>query len=107
MSKLNINKRKLAFWGIGAELRYFQENVVLENDINIDGNIDKRDMLIDGKRIVYSGDIQDWENYFIVVTTMKYYPEISEMLQEKGLQEEKDYIYYRKLLPTERKLSEM
>lgn len=104
---LHLNDRKLAFWGVGAELRYFQKNITLENEVYIDGNINKRDTFIDGKQVIYSGDIQDWNDYFIVITTMKYYPEISEILHNKGLKEERDYVYYRKLLPMEGKLSEM
>lgn len=105
--KLNINNRKLAFWGTGTELSYFRDKVSLDNDVYIDGNINKRGVVIDGKEVLYSGDIQDWEHYFIVITTMKYYPEISEILRQKGLHEDSDYIYYRKLLPAEQKLSEM
>lgn len=105
--KLHLNGRELAFWGAGAELGYFQSNVDLKSDIYIDGDINKRNTYIDGKKVVYSGDILDWENYFIVITTMKYYSEISKTLNKKGLKEEQDYIYYRKLLPTEHKLSQM
>lgn len=107
MPKLNINNRKLAFWGAGMELSYFRDNVSLDNDVYIDSNIDKRGAVIDGKEVLYSGDIKDWENYFIVITTLKYYPEISEILKQKGLHEEKDYIYYRKLLPSDLKMSDM
>ena len=107
MPELNINNRKLAFWGTGTELSYFRDNVFLDNDIYIDSDINKCGIFIDEKKVVYSGDIQDWENYFVVITTMKYYPEISEILKQKGLHEDSDYIFYRKLLPAEQKLSEM
>lgn len=107
MPKLPIKNRQLAFWGAGTELSYFQEKVSLENDVYIDSNINKRGTVIDGKVVLYTDDIQDWKNYFIVITTMKYYPEISEILKKKGMQEDLDYIYYRKLLTADQKLSEM
>lgn len=61
--ELHLNGRKLAFWGAGAELGYFQSNTDLESDIYIDGDINKRNRYIDGKQVVYSGDILNWENY--------------------------------------------
>lgn len=106
-SHLYIKNRKLAFWGTGTELSYFRENVTLENDVYIDSDINKRGMFIDGKEVIYPDDIRDWKNYFIIITTMKYYPEISEELHKNGLEENIDYIFYRKLLPAEYKLSEM
>lgn len=105
--KLHLDGRKLAFWGTGTELYYFQENVDLDNDVYIDSDINKRNTCLGGKKIIYPNDIHDWGNYFIVITTLKYYPEISEILKSKGLQEGLDYIHYRKLLPTNHKLSEL
>ncbi len=105
--RLNVNNRQIAFWGSGEELNYFQENVSLNNDLYIDSNRNKCGKFINGKKVVHPDDIQNWKEYFVVITTLKYYPEISMILHDKCLYENSDYVFYRKLLPKERKLAEM
>lgn len=89
------SNRQLAFWGCGDECLYLEKHTQEAPDIYIDKS---KSGVRNGKNIVQPEDIKNWHNYYIVVTSLKYYMEIKKQLEGYGLQEEIDFIIYRKLL---------
>lgn len=82
--------RKLAFWGFGDNGKQLLEYTLL-SDIIIDNDPDKYHRTYMGISIIPSDEINNWKEYFIVVTPTSSRI-IEDFLLQKGLQKGEDYI---------------
>lgn len=91
--------RKIALWGTGVECDYFEANTSLDEkylECYFDKNESKNGQLRNQRLIIHPSRVKDWKQYFIIVTTLKYYEDIYEYLSDIGLQEDIDFASYRK-----------
>lgn len=88
--------RKIACFGAGDIGLKFLEKEYVPVDIIIDNDKAKTQSGIwKGKPIQLASTVEDWSNYFVVITCSgKWRIEIEEQLQSYGLKENKDYIWF-------------
>ena len=85
-------KKHVVFWGAGEMCRKFIEL----NDSNIkpyciiDSNKGKKGEKIKGIKIIAPEEIENWNNFFVIVTT-QFEKEIYTELEKKGLQYRYDF----------------
>jgi len=99
-NELHENKKKFLFFGFGKTCKEFYD--FIKNDINIvgfiDNNINKHGLNYDNISIT-SLEKYKFNNEKIIITTNEYYKEIKEQLEKNGFTFNKDFYYYRDLLP--------
>ncbi len=85
--------RKLAFWGIGYvynNIRKWYGEII--PDVFIDTYSKRKEYY--GVKVLNPRDIDNWKEYFIVITTDAF-DQIKHNLNEEGLEKDKDYALYR------------
>ena len=84
--------RKIVYWGAGLICGWCIE---YRTDIDpfflIDSFSEQKELY--GKEIKKPDEIEDWTEYYIVIT-VRHYNEIELMLKSRGLRKNKDYIWY-------------
>ena len=95
--------RKTAIWGIGEYAEYLNGDlfdIEKANHYNIEGVIDndmeKRGNYC-GLKIWHPSEIENWKQWFIIITSKKYTIQIQEQLEGMGLVYQKDFITYQDL----------
>lgn len=92
--KRKVGNRKIAVWGTGKSATDFvKENTKLNISCYLDNNIQKKNTLIDGIKVLYPNDItiNEWEDLYVIVAST-YYSEIRTQLSGYGLTETDDFI---------------
>lgn len=65
----NMLHKKIAYFGTGIRCRrYMKEHPEIEICFCIDNDINKRNEKIGGVSILYFGDVETWDNLFIIIT---------------------------------------
>lgn len=85
--------RKLLIFGAGNNCQKLFDIVKNVPAVIIaDNDLTKHGTVINGVQVVYTGDIADWHEYFIVVTCAET-EEIEKQLRSFGLKRDEDYIF--------------
>lgn len=88
--------RKLVVWGTGNMCRLLlDKNPELHIDAYIDSN--RRERFINDKLVMKPNEISDWKSMFIVVAVSRD-GEIIRQLKSMGLQNEKDFVSFHKII---------
>ena len=90
-------KRKLAFFGAGANCRLLLHTYDLDVALLIDNDTAKAGMEYKGIPIVMPKDVEDWNSYLIVVTGMNT-DEIEKQLESLGLSKWENFLLAREVL---------
>lgn len=97
-----VGGRKLLMWGLGEDAKrifeYFDWSLW---DEKLYGFVEKdRDMvgkIFIGREIFHPTDVENWESFFVIVTTTKFYGEVRTALESFRLREGKDFCHWEKL----------
>ncbi len=101
LMECNKISKKIALFGTGDDAKklcmelldidgenYYKIEAVLDNDENKAG----KDFL--GFKVMHSGDIGNWDDYFIIIATSKYAINIEKQLESYGLIYKKNFIRF-------------
>lgn len=109
--------RKIVLFGIGGYCGYFLERLrTVSNSSNknarkvsfdvteqifVDNNIEKQGQTFRGNKIYHSSEIQNWNDYLIIVTVCEFahIAQIEQQLHGYGLKKDEDYILGTDLFP--------
>ncbi|WP_091871057.1 SPASM domain-containing protein [Butyrivibrio sp. INlla16] len=88
--------RKIILWGIGHECDRFENKSMFCEGNNVYGYVDseKRMDYRNGKKVFLPEEISGWRDYFVIITTIKYYEQVAMELSSYGLVEGIDYCSY-------------
>ncbi len=97
--------KKVAVFGTGTFLRRFDKELLdisKKNYYNvkfaIDNNKAKKGKLFDDKLpIIHPSEIENWDDFFIIITTEFYFTDIKKQLEELGLIYKKNFIIWQDL----------
>ncbi len=99
--KLLYEKRKILIWGTGQRARFMLRRLDIEyiNPYNVVGVLDsnKKENVFGGLPVFSVNEFQEWENCFIIIAVNNGYLEICNVLKDKGLEKEKDYIHWQEI----------
>lgn len=87
----NAGKRSVILFGAGNQCRQLVEDINLFPQIIVDNDLNKSGEEIKGIKIVHAEAIDDWSEYFVIVTCTVT-DEIEQQLEHIGLKREEDYI---------------
>lgn len=95
LKKIAINlfkgDRKLAYFGAGNICKDCLENGLCRPDVIVD---DKGGREMDGIPVVSFDEINNWKDYYVIITTTVYQKANAKRLTDNGLEEIKDYLTY-------------
>lgn len=83
--------RKLALFGAGFRCGFYLNMMYEDVDIIIDNDSSKWGTWMDGVKVCSTDEIQDWSQYFVIITVVST-AKIEEQLQQLGLQRDVDYL---------------
>ena len=105
-NKKNINETEFAIWGTGDRSSSFSKELSKMPVCYIDNDITKKGTTFFNRKVCHPSEIEDWGKFYIVIAN-SFYEEIRLQLQEKGLKEEVDFIYYGKIQNNKIKLKRL
>lgn len=86
-----VMKKKILLFGAGERCNYLLDNMDMRIDAIIDNDIRKSGTYIQEKLVKNPRDIDDWQEYFVVITC-KESKDIELQLQRYGMVKDEDYI---------------
>jgi Capsule polysaccharide export protein len=88
-------KKKLAIWGTGNVCAQVMGSCPWLVPVKlIDNNLEKSGMFLQGIEIIHPSKIMDWQDLFVVLA-MDNYIGVKRQLEEKGLVEKENFVWYR------------
>ena len=88
----------MILWGTGNVCNHLlQSNPDINPEYFIDNNMEKADSFWNNRKIVHPSQVKAWEGLFVVVALDNYVP-VKAQLEEKGLTEGKEFLWYRDFL---------
>lgn len=89
----NIVKRKVVLWGTGRKcMKYITRASDFPIAFCIDNDETKRNTRIEGVLVKHASDVDDWKQYFIIITPVKG-GEIRKQLESYGLKYAEDFAW--------------
>lgn len=85
------SKKKLAYFGAGNVCHRCLKSGLYRPDIVIDTEGGRE---IDGIPVINFNEIKNWKDYYVIITTGSFQRENFLILEENGLKETQDYVYY-------------
>lgn len=101
-----MTKKSFVIWGTGDRSGCFSKSLEEAPVFYIDNDICKKGAFFFGKRIYHPSEIYDWKSYFIVIAN-SFYEEIKKQLLALGLEEDKDFVYYGKVVNNAKKIEKL
>lgn len=85
------NRKNLAYFGAGNICKDCLESGLYRPDIIIDN---KGGREINGIPVISLNEVENWKDYYVIITTTRFQLNNRRYLQMQGLKETQDYVYY-------------